>query len=117
VPVGPLGQKISVLFSVDFDAIHYGLSERRVFQSIQGLAQTLSAEGAGASAIYPEPTFVQDWCSFPANLTIEGVCEPTLRLCFQRSRSFKLIVRDKQADHQNFFKCFHFMLVQLLWYK
>lgn len=38
----------------------------------EGLAETLSQEGACASAIFPEPTFIQDRCSFPANLTIEG---------------------------------------------
>ncbi|CAM6116649.1 unnamed protein product [Calypogeia fissa] len=38
----------------------------------EGLAETLSAAGACESAIYPEQTFIQDRCSFPANLTIEG---------------------------------------------
>ncbi|KAG6549043.1 hypothetical protein Mapa_009486 [Marchantia paleacea] len=38
----------------------------------EGLARALAHEGACESAIYPEPTFVQDRCSFPANLTIEG---------------------------------------------
>ncbi|CAM6107817.1 unnamed protein product [Calypogeia fissa] len=38
----------------------------------EGLGKTLSAVGACESAIYPEPNFVQDRCSFPANLAIEG---------------------------------------------
>ncbi|KAL3694246.1 hypothetical protein R1sor_007897 [Riccia sorocarpa] len=38
----------------------------------EGLADILTKEGACESAIYPEPTFIQDRCSFPANLTIEG---------------------------------------------